>query len=57
MPFLNGSVLDFFMVTRMTYGLAGLSTAMSWLVRWQAGSKEPSDGTVISPEREKPKKP
>ncbi len=57
LPFLKGSVMDWFSVTRRIPGLAGLSTAMSPKDRWHFGSSAPSLGTVISPDLRKAKKP
>ena len=55
-PLLNGSVLDAFSLTQTTVGSSGISMAKSSLVRWNAGSKASSPGTVSSLARRKSKK-
>ena len=56
MPLWNGSVFDAFKRIFNKVGLVILSTLTSSKVRCAAGPKAESDGTVISPERKKPKK-
>ena len=55
-PAPNWSHLYSFNLIQIAVGLLGLSTATSPQARWTAVSKAATDGTVISPERKKPKK-
>ena len=55
-PLRNGSVFDCFKFMQIALGFRGSSTDKSFNVRWQLASKFEAEGTVISPDRKKPKK-
>ena len=56
MPAPNWSHLDRFSLIQIAVDLLGLSTATSPQARWTVVSKAATDGTIILPERKKPKK-
>ena len=56
-PFLNGSVFEPLILTRMQDGAEGESTEISWTPKWSDDEKLGKLGTVNSDARRKPKYP
>ena len=56
-PFLNGSVLEPFIVMRMQEGAEGESTAISWTPKWGEDKKLDKLDMVNSEARRRPKYP
>ena len=56
-PFLNGSVFEPLILTRMPDGAEGESTEISWTAKWSDDEKLGKLGTVNFDARRKPKYP